>query len=248
MRFSHAPTLAASLSFGCAVALQAGPPLETDDPDTPGPGRWEINLATEMERRADVWEWTPLLDINYGVGERVQLKIKPRYAVLDEPDARARSGAGNIQFGVKWRFLDEQPHRFAMSIYPQMDVNPPGRSDRRGLVDAGADFILPVQIARNFGKTRIYGEAGYGWREHRRDGWIYGIAFEHPIDGALRWTGEIRGGNEGDLGDRELLFNVGLKARLADHVTLVASGGRTLREAPGDPAAVFSYLGLQFTF
>ena len=119
---------------------------------------------------------------------------------------------------------------------------------RRGLVDDGTDFILPVQMAHSFGQTHIYGEVGFVWREHRRDGWIYGIAFEHPINDGLQLTGEIRGGSEGDLRDSELLFNVGLKARLADHVTLLASGGRTLREAPGDPSAVFSYLGLQFTF
>jgi len=28
---------------------QGGPPLITDDPDTPGPGYWEINLAAIVE-------------------------------------------------------------------------------------------------------------------------------------------------------------------------------------------------------
>jgi hypothetical protein len=45
-----------------------------------------------------------------------------------------------------------------------------------------------------------------------------------------------------------LLFNIGIKARLADHITLLASAGRTLRERPDEDAAVASYLGLQFTF
>ncbi len=237
----------ATLAFA-AASLLAGPPLETDDPDTPGSGRWEINVATTMEKRRDAWEWTPLLDLNYGVGERIQLKLKPRYVVLDEPSLRERSGPGNIQAGVKWRFLDEKARGLAVSIYPQVDLNPPGMSDTRGLVEDGADYLLPVQMAKSFGQTRIYGEIGYVWREHRRDGWVYGIAFEHPIEAAFRLTGELRGGSEGDLADSELLFNVGFKARLADHVTLLASGGRTLREAPEEPAAVFSYLGLQFTF
>lgn len=237
----------ATLAFA-AVSLVAGPPLETDDPDTPGPGRWEINAATTLEKRRELWEWTPLLDINYGVGERIQLKLKPRFAILDEPGTEERSGPGNIQLGVKWRSLDEKPNGVAVSIYPQLDVNPPRDSERRGLVDDGADFILPAQFARSFGNTRIYGEVGYVWREHRRDGVLYGVAFEHPIDGALRWTGEIRGGSEGDFAESELFFNVGLKARLADHVTLLASGGRTLHEAPGERPALLSYLGLQFTF
>src|SRR5215218_637850 len=100
---------ALALAAGWSVLpLLAGPPLETDDPDTPGRNNWEINVSTEMEKRSEVWEWTPLLDINYGVGERIQLKLKPRYAVFDEPGESARSGPGNIQLGVKWRFLDEQ--------------------------------------------------------------------------------------------------------------------------------------------
>jgi hypothetical protein len=253
MYVSHAGTtraalLAVSLSIGCAVALRAGPPLETDDPDTPGPGRWEINLATELERRADIWAWTPVLDINYGVGERVQLKIRPSYVILDEPHVDARSGPGNVQFGLKWRFLDETRHGFSISIYPQIDLNPPGTSDRRGLVDDGADCILPVELARTLGHTRLYGEAAYVWREKRRDGWFVGLAFEHPLEAALLWTGEVRAESDGSLGDSELLFNLGAKARLAEHVTLLVSAGRTLREVPGKSAAVFSYLGLQFTF
>jgi hypothetical protein len=244
-RFISPAALILCIAYG-AIAF-GGPPLQTDDPDTPGPGNWEINVATELEKSRDEWAWTPLLDINYGAGERVQLKVKPRYAIRDEPDRPERSGAGNIQFGVKWRFLD-MPDGLAISIYPQVDVNPPGRSIRRGLVDDGADFILPVQVAHNFGNTRLYGEVGFVWREHRRDGFLYGLAFEHPLDARFRWTGEIRGASEVDLDDSELLFNFGFKARVAEHLTLLASAGRTFREAPEGRAATYSYVGLQFTF
>jgi hypothetical protein len=34
-----------------AAWAQGGPPLMTDDPDTPGPGYWEINVATLLETR-----------------------------------------------------------------------------------------------------------------------------------------------------------------------------------------------------
>src|SRR5207248_738988 len=60
------------LAGGMAVCLlhstrafaQGGPPLITDDPDTPGPGYWEINVAAERdsqgtERRSE----TPRLDV-----------------------------------------------------------------------------------------------------------------------------------------------------------------------------------------
>jgi hypothetical protein len=50
-------TLAASLS------VDAGPPLITDDPDTPGDGRWEINLPITLEQSRDQRTFeAPLLD------------------------------------------------------------------------------------------------------------------------------------------------------------------------------------------
>lgn len=56
---------------------QGGPPLLTDDPDTPGPGYWEINLSTFLEKRlhSNTIE-TPRVDANYGVGQRIQLKFE----------------------------------------------------------------------------------------------------------------------------------------------------------------------------
>ena len=51
----------------------AGPPLITDDPGTPGDGRWEINLPITLEQtRSQRLFEAPLFDINYGLGERTQ--------------------------------------------------------------------------------------------------------------------------------------------------------------------------------
>lgn len=234
----------------CLAALSsfAGPPLEFDDPDTPGAGKWEINFASTMEKRASLWEFKPLLDLNYGWGERVQLKLKPRLVVLDPPDSGARAGAGNIQFGVKWRFLDEDKHGVAMSVYPQADFNPPGRSIERGLVDDGHDLFLPVQVARTFGRTRLYADGGYNWREGREDEWIVGVAAEHRLTDKFIVMGELRDIAQADFDAHELFFNAGFKWKLHEYWTLLAAAGRTIHEPRGERAAVFSYLGLQLLF
>ena len=59
---------------------QGGPPLLTDDPDTPGPGFWEVNLAvlidqTSGRRRVEL----PRMDLDYGVGRRLQLNTMMTY-------------------------------------------------------------------------------------------------------------------------------------------------------------------------
>ncbi|MGH8611268.1 MAG: transporter [Gammaproteobacteria bacterium] len=240
-------SLAALATLFLGASAVAGPPLETDDPDTPGPNNWEINVSSMLETRRDSWEFIPLVDVNYGVGGRIQLKLKPRAVVLDDPRG-ARAGAGNLQLGVKWRFLDQASHGVSMSVYPQADFNPPGHSVKRGLVDDGHEFILPVQVLRAVGHTRVYAEAGYNWRENQTDEWVLGFAAEHPLSQKFLLAGELRDKTERDFADHKLFFNAGFKWSFSTHVTLLASAGRTLLELRGEGAAVFSYLGIQFTF
>src|SRR5881296_807703 len=94
---------------GRDARAQGGPPLITDDPDTPGPGYWEINLSaavekTRLKRRLEA----PFLDINYGAGERVQLKFEIPWLSVSESSAPNRTGLGNSTVGVKWRFLGQE--------------------------------------------------------------------------------------------------------------------------------------------
>ena len=64
----------------CAAApawALGGPPMVTDDPETPGDGNWEINIAairnhTHGETEVEL----PVADVNYGLGEHVQLKLE----------------------------------------------------------------------------------------------------------------------------------------------------------------------------
>jgi len=53
---------------------QGGPPMLTDDPGTPGPGKWEDNIAFAFEHRpGETFYDTPQFDLNYGVGDHIQL-------------------------------------------------------------------------------------------------------------------------------------------------------------------------------
>jgi hypothetical protein len=155
----------------------AGPPLITDDPGTPGDGRWEINLPITLEQTRDerIFE-APLLDINYGLGERTQLKFEVPWLVVDRRDNGTTDGLGNSEIGIKHRFLDEDRHGVSMSIYPQLEFNNPTSSDERGLVDEGMRFKLPVQMTRSAGPFEWYLEAGYEFVEASEDQWLYGVA------------------------------------------------------------------------
>lgn len=103
----------------CGVACaQGGPTFNTDDPETPGNKHWEINFGWMGERSAgEGGHSLPDVDLNYGLGDRIQLKFElpivlhevrqvPSYGGWGEPATHSRlaPGAGESVLGVKWRF------------------------------------------------------------------------------------------------------------------------------------------------
>jgi hypothetical protein len=121
------PVHPATLRFALALALtavagpvlaQGGPPLITDDPDTPGPHHWEINLSffREQAPHEHLCE-TPRLDLNYGEGRRFQLRLETPHLLEREDGGGRRSGLGDTTAGVKWRFLGEEGQRLAWAVY-----------------------------------------------------------------------------------------------------------------------------------
>src|SRR4051812_32549045 len=109
--------VALMLTFGAnRLTAQGGPPMITDDPATVGNGNWEINLLPSIERtRAGRAYEAPNIDINYGVGKRIQLKFEVPFVVQQDAGSAARSGFGNSNVGVRYRFIDEAKYGFSMS-------------------------------------------------------------------------------------------------------------------------------------
>ena len=236
----------ASLAFA-----QGGPPLITDDPGTPGNGNWEINTAFTFERTpgATAME-APLLDINYGLGDHMQLKYEGAFLILDEKDAGPRGTLSNSLVGVKWRFLDQDKHGVAVSTYPQVEFNNPGlNASRHGLVDDGTQVLIPFEIARSFGPWEVGAEVGYNVIQYDDDEWKYGVAVGYAVNQRLQLLGEIAGVVDADFHRNDPILNLGLRYELNDHLTLLFAVGRSLRSSlTEDEPSLLVYSGLSFTF
>ena len=233
----------------CARA-QAGPPLLTDDPDTPGNGHWEINLAwTVLQTRDRRLFGMPLVDINYGLGERLQLKAEVPWLVLQDRNGLAsQSGIGSTNVGVKWRFMDKGKHGFAMSTYPQLEIRTSASSARRGLIEPGAELRLPVEVSYQFGSVKIVGEFGYQIVQRENDEIIYGLAFAREVNKRLELVGEIHGEAKRNASEKKLVFNLGGRFKITKHYTLLFSSGRSFRAASGGQPTLLAYIGWQFNF
>jgi hypothetical protein len=232
-----------------AVLAQGGPPLITDDPGTPGDGNWEINVAFEAEKRGTQRSYAiPLLDINYGLGDRIQLKYEVPWLVLDERGQHTRAGLGNSALGVKWRFFDQDKHRVDMSLYPQLEFNNSGSAVDRGLVDKGIEFVLPFQVEKSFGPISLNPEFGYVFHEYDDNEWIYGLALGYEASSKLELLGEISGTTGQDFENDELVFNIGARWELSETNTLLFSAGRSFRDSASGEPEFLLYTGMQFNF
>src|SRR5512135_2947956 len=101
------------------LGVFAGPPIVTDDTGTPGPGKWEMNAGFNLEKRSSRTTYQlPALDLNYGIGERIQLNYSTVWIVL-HGDEGTKNGAGDSEVAVKWRFLDRDKQGVDLSVYPR---------------------------------------------------------------------------------------------------------------------------------
>jgi hypothetical protein len=241
------------VSLACilwAANAYGGPPLLTDDPDTPGPNHWEINTGVTSENAAHQWELgAPLLDINYGVGERIQLKYQVQFTELVPEQGGARAGMGNSLAGVKWRFVDQTNASWLeISTYPQLEFVYPGSSGRRGLADRGDNVLLPIEVEHRFKSLTVYAEGGYLQNEHRpKEGW-YGLAGEYELSKKFSLMGEFYGGFDRAFENNGLSFNLGFWQFMTEHIALIGSAGRGIFGPVERAPAFMSYLALQLTF
>jgi hypothetical protein len=227
-----------------SVCAQGGPPLVTDDPDTPGSGNWEINTAVIGAQSHHHWDLAaPDLDINYGWGEHVQLKVDLNWASAEAADGRRMSGLGATDFGVKWRFVDQDKSGFALSIYPQLLMSLAPSSAERGLTTEGREFFLPAQISTAYGAFQFDAELGRNFVQGGPDAWVAGVIVAHSCGPRLECGLELRG----VLIERQLdpLVNLGVHWQIAEHVILLAALGRDIGSGSADGQTFLFYLGIQ---
>ena len=85
--FFFAPLFYALLLASASAAFaQGGPPYYTNDPGTPGNKNWEINFGyMPFFYRGQSISHTPDVDINFGVGDRIQLTYESAWLRVHNP-------------------------------------------------------------------------------------------------------------------------------------------------------------------
>src|SRR4029077_6617531 len=131
----------------------------TDDPGTPGNGKWEDNLAIIFGHRPNETSTDlPEIDLNYGVGDHIQLTLQTAPVLLKRSGHRLIAGPGGTEAAVKWRFFDEATSGFDMSMFPRVIFNVAQSSVRRGLAAERTRFKIPLKAGKAFGRLHVDAE------------------------------------------------------------------------------------------
>lgn len=187
--------VATFIMFPVLALAQGGPPFRSDDPDTPGNKHWEINTGFMVERNALGGSYeTPNIDINYGLGNRIQLKYEVPWSIQETrgDSSRAAAGLGDSLLGVKYRFYQRHSRthvrdgareiKFSASIYPQLVLNNPTRSVARGIAEPGPQLLLPLEVNAKIDWIHISGEVGYRFTSNGvPNSWIRGVVAGHEF-------------------------------------------------------------------
>jgi hypothetical protein len=228
-----------------------GPPMITDDPGTPGAGHWEINVAALSSHAAGTTTYQlPLVDVNYGVGDRIQLKLEIPWLLQVETNEGSRSGAGDGLAGVKWRFYDGGERGWRISTYPQVEFELPGsNSARNGLADTGTSYLLPVEFLHGFDGFDINFEFGRWFRPRQQaDTWIGGFTLTHEVRKGIELIAELHEESAVHYPQDERILNFGARWDLSDRYTLLLSAGRDLHNSLGKTNTLLTYVGLQVRY
>jgi len=231
----------------CSPALaQGGPPYYTNDPGTPGPRNWEINVGyIPFFYTNNSISHTPDLDLNYGIGDRIQLTYENAWLRVDGPGQAPKYGLGQSNFGVKWRFYDAGDSGWAISTFPQGFVNNPNDSVQRGITPASQAFLLPFEFAHKLGPLDANFEVGYSFVHGGASGWLGGLVIGHTF-GRLEMDTEFYNESTYNPYASQPTLDVGGRYRLHNPVILLFMAGRGLEDAgPRQPYFV-GYFGAQF--
>jgi len=166
------------------------------------------------------------------------------------PNGVKAAGLGDIETGVKYRFVDETDHRPQIGVFPFLEL--PTGSAARGLGNGQVWARLPLWIQKSFGPWTTYGGGGAvvneapGQRTYPIAGWL----LQRDIGKKLTLGGEVfTHGGEGpqSLSPRYsvMLDFGGYYYFTPDHrFQLLFAGGHSV----SGQSETYAYLGLYWTW
>ena len=231
---------------------QGGPPYYTNDPGAPGPFNWEINVGyMPFLFSGQSVSHTPDLDLNFGLGSRIQLTYENAWLRVQPPGVQSSApkteyGLGQSNPGVKWRFYDAGEGHLQISIFPQLFLNNGNDAVKRRITPASETLELPFEFTKKIGPVDVDYEIGYDFVHKGPDGWITGLVVGRDFTHKLELDAEFYNTGTFHPTVNQPLLDVGGRYKLHSPLILLFMAGRALRASSANQAYFQGYFGVQF--
>ena len=100
------------------------------------------------------------MEVNNGVAPNTQLHLIIPQTSFSQTGSSAK-GLGDIEAGVKYRFLTETKSRPEIGIFPQVEL--PTGNQSKGLGNGRTWIKAPLWLQKSFGPWTAYGGGGYAY-------------------------------------------------------------------------------------
>lgn len=243
------------IPIGMFSQAWAGPPFVTDDPEPVEYKHWELYIASQFANDKNNASGTvvsgtaPHLEVNYGVIPDTQLHLIVPFAYNHSQGGTTQYGLGDVELGVKYRFLHEKDLTPQAALFPLIEL-PTGDEDK-GLGEGHVKVLIPLWLQKSWGPWTTYGGGGY-WlnRIHAKPGdrnfWQLGWLVQREINKTVSMGAEVfhftRTNDEEE--HNRTGFNVGSFINLSEDHHILLSAGRDFR---GDNR-FSAYVAYQWTF
>jgi len=229
----------------------AGPPFLTDDPEPVDYGHWEVyGFSAATHAQGDTGGTLAGVEVNYGAARNLQLHVIAPLAFDDAAGSGFNAGAGDLELGMKYRFITPGPDEWwpQVGVFPLLEV--PTGDARRGLGSGQMRAYLPVWVQKDFAAWTTYGGGGY-WVNPgagNQNYWFAGWLLQRQVSErlalgmeAFHQTADTVGGEDSSG------FNVGGIYDFTEHHHLLVSAGRGIQDVTASNEFSY-YLAIQSTF
>ena len=245
-RYLRLLPFALSLVFFCVTSASGGPPFLTDDPEPVEFGHSEFYLFSTLDKAKDnTTVQSPAFEFNHGIAPDTQAHIVFPFTTFAPDDGPAAYGPGDMELGLKYRFIQEKDDFPQVGIFPMLEVST-GDADR-GLGNGRTWAKFPVWAQKSWGPWTTYGGGGYaineapGQRDYLFGGWL----LQRDFDEHLTLGGEIFSqGRTADTSRATTFANFGGFYNFTKNFSFLFSVGHSI----AGESHLISYLGLYWTW
>ncbi len=174
------------------LPTEAGPPFITDDPEPVEYQHHEVIIASqEAQTHFGRNGFLTSLEYNYGVAPDLHLHIIAPYSFNIPTDGIIESGLGDVELGVKYRFIHETENRPMVGVLPLIETST--GDSKKGLGNGATQLFLPIWAQKRWGAWQTYGGGGY-WintAPNAINHWFFGWQLQKDISNRLTLGGEI---------------------------------------------------------